>query len=303
MIDFTKEPYRAWLREGLIAAGIDLSQPAGLETAKAVRASLSAREPYSEDVADLRAAVIADVAELVAPMKPEVLATPARGWVGCVYGKGKVGKTTLAMMAPGAFCLDVEDGLGWIEGPSTRVETWEEYLRELKKFSTSAYKTAVIDTADMLEKHLWEHVMEENKLKSMKADWHSGYALAAQEWSRHLQCLRKCAAKQGKNFLFTAHQKITSVTNTEGEAYEQASIALHKDAAEQFFSQMDFCAHAHFAMVTRKNEAKDVLALTTGERMLNVGCETLSAMVGNRFGIIGKVPMNASFFKLLGRRN
>jgi hypothetical protein len=145
--------------------------------------------------------------------------------------------------------------------------------------------------------------MAENKLKSMKQDWHSGYALAAQEWVRILKRIRALAAKTGKNFLFTAHQRVLTVTNTEGESYEQSAINLHKDSAEHFFAQMDFCGHAHFEMVTRKNENKDVLAVTSGNRMINIGCETLSAMVGNRFGITGKVPMNVEFFKLLGRRN
>jgi hypothetical protein len=34
-----------------------------------------------------------------------------------------------------------------------------------------------------------------------------------------------------------------------------------------------------------------------------MGGDTLTAQVGNRFGITGKVPMNVEFFKLLGRRN
>jgi hypothetical protein len=137
----------------------------------------------------------------------------------------------------------------------------------------------------------------------MKADWHAGYALAAQEWCRFLQMIRGYAAKKNKNFLFTAHQKISTVTNTEGEAYEQASINLHKDSAEMFFSQMDFCAYAHFETITRKNENKDILGITSGKRMLNIGCDTLSAQVGNRFNIQGKVPMDANFYKLLGRKN
>lgn len=291
--------HREQFRTAILRAGIDPAISEMLPQAQAIRALITGSEiPASEREWDQRiSGAIAHLAE------QEARRTPTRGWVGCIYGKAKVGKSTLAMQAPGAVCCDVEDGLGWIDGEKWPCTDWKNFRGICDKFVESKYQTLVIDTADMLEKHLWEWVMVEHKLKSMVADWQLGYTLAAQEWVRELKIIRHYAATSKKNFLFTAHQNVIDITNTEGEAYEQATINLHKKSVEHFFAQMDFCAQAHFELVTRKNEAKDILGITSGNRLLNVGCETLSAMVGNRFGIMGKVPMDASFYKLLGRRN
>lgn len=295
--DHTDKQHSAELRAALERAGIHPENGGPeLEQAKAIRTLLiGSPMPETEKEWDQRiSGAIAHLAEQ---------AKTRRGWVGCIYGKAKVGKSTLAMQAPNPVCCDVEDGLGWIDGEKWPCSDWKSFKGVCDRFVESQYQTLVIDTADMLEKHLWEWIMHEHKLRSMAADWQAGYALAAQEWVRELKILRHYAATSKKNFLFTAHQNVIDITNTEGEAYEQATINLHKKSVEHFFAQMDFCAHAHFELVTRKNEAKDILGITSGKRLLNVGCETLSAMVGNRFGITGKVPMDASFFKLLGRKN
>jgi hypothetical protein len=304
MIDFTKEPYKTWLREGLIAAGIDLSQPAGLETAKAVRASLSAREPYSEDVADLRAAVIADVAIAVSAVKHEVSAMPSRGWVGCIYGPPKTGKSTLSMLAPMPVACDIEDGLGWIDGNKWDCPSWPAFLDCVKRFAAGEYRTLVVDTADVLEKKLWEYLCAKNKWAGIEGPGYGkGYAEALENWVSVLTLIRKIAKDSHKNFLFTAHSQVKTILNPEGESYDRNNIALHSKVSDYFFAQMDFVSFAHFDSKIRKNTGGDFVASTSGERLLSMGGDTLTAQVGNRFGITGKVPMNVEFFKLLGRRN
>ena len=274
-----------------------------LEQARAIRTLLiGSPMPMTEKEWDQR--ISGAIAHLAEQAKPErQLAPPGRGWVGCIYGGPKVGKTTLGMLAPGVVACDIEDGLGWIDGEKWDCDSWPKFQDLIRRFVESKHQTLLVDTADVLEKRLWEHLCHRNKWSGIESPgFGKGYAEALENWVSVMTQIR-AHSKKGKNFLFTAHSQVKTILNPDGESFDRNNINLHNKVSDYFFAQMDFVGYAHFDSRVRKNSGGDFVASTSGQRLISMGGDTLSAQVGNRFGIAGKVPMDASFYKLLGRRN
>jgi hypothetical protein len=157
----------------------------------------------------------------------------------------------------------------------------------------------VTDSVDILEKRLWLHLCQQNKWRTIESPgFQRGYNDAAETFYKVITRMKEIAESQGKNFLFIAHSAVKSVLSPESETYDRHGISLHKVLHETFFGQMDALFFAHFDTAVRKNAGGDIVAGTGGQRLLTVG-ESLSAVCGNRFGLSGTYPLDASIFQLM----
>jgi hypothetical protein len=256
----------------------------------------------------------AEVAKLVpAPVAPTPKPTPPKasagivirrgiqpsGWMICMYGQPGVGKSTLCTHAPSPIFCDVEAGINRIECASVATPSWQEVKRTREWFGAqSEFQTLVIDTADVLEKKMWQYLCATRKWKSIATPGYGqGYSDALEEWVLFLEAC-KDLVQRGKNIIFTAHSEVKTFLNPEGESYDRHNMKLHAKVSEHFFGQMDGVFFCHFDATMKKNSGGDMIALATGERLISCS-DTLTAQVKNRFGIVGKVPLDADFFGLL----
>jgi hypothetical protein len=223
-----------------------------------------------------------------------------RGWVVTVYGKAKTGKSTWAALAPRALIGDVENGIDNIDCASDPVPTWAAAQSLVEAFAHDPeFDTLVIDTADVLEKKLWEHLCRANKWRSIESpDYGKGYIQATEEWIKLINRMKEIALHKGKNFLFVAHSTVKQVLSPESDTYEQHEVNLNKKVQEHFFGQMDGLFFAHIDTSVRKNAGGDLVGTTSGQRLLTVG-GSVSALCGNRFGLTGTYPLDAEIFKLM----
>ncbi len=220
-----------------------------------------------------------------------------RGWVATIYGQPKVGKSSLAAHAPGALFADVEGGIDNLDCASVAVPTWDRMISLVHDFGRDAeFQTLVIDTADVLEKKLWEHLCKANKYKSIGAPaYGKGYDEALHEWTRFISLVKGITDTSGKNVLFLAHSNVKPVLSPDSETYDRHGINLHKNIQEHFFGQMDANFFMHFDLGVRKNAQGDFVASSSGQRMLTVG-ESATCLCGNRFGLSGTIPVDPQIF-------
>jgi hypothetical protein len=315
MIDFSKElkGYKfskglkddlLWLKEQLTDAGIFPHDPA---TCTKIKEELDERP--REEIANLIAKYsVPAVSKSEPPAQKQGGFQPAikrgikpSGWLITVYGPPGVGKSTFAAeCAPGPVVfIDVELGLERIECDSMPCTSWAEFERLVEWFNgQDYYKTLATDTADVLEKMLWKHICRVNKWKSIETPgFGRGYAEAMETWADMLGRM-KAQASKGKQYIFIAHSQVKTVLSPDGDSYDRHNIDLNTKSAGIFFSQMDAVLFAHQDLFIKQNASKDKIAAAVGERML--ACSDFgAAQVKNRFGLVGKVKMDSSFFSLL----
>ena len=113
----------------------------------------------------------------LALIKKETLRVPLRYFF---YGDNGVGKSTLAAAAPEPIWFDIEDGSAQLAvarypfraGDGGHVpRTYAEILAAIDDLATSphAFQTLVLDTADSLEKLIWQHLIERESQRRGRA--------------------------------------------------------------------------------------------------------------------------------------
>jgi hypothetical protein len=225
-----------------------------------------------------------------------------RGYMITVYGQPKVGKSTFCSYAKKPLFGDVEQGISHIDCQSVQIQTWEQFRKILGWFKEqNKVDTLIIDTADVLEKKLWNSLIKKNNWKSIESPgFGRGYKEALEEWVRSIDEMKEMLLKN-KNFIFTAHSQIKTIMSTEGENYDRHNINLHNTVAEYFFGQMDGVFFAYMDNFIMKNSSGDNISKTSGRRFLAVS-DFAMAQVGNRFGLTGKLEMNSKVFDLIEER-
>ena len=127
-------------------------------------------------------------------IEPTVISRDLKGKYILLYGKPKVGKTTLASRFPKNLLVAFEKGYNAIDGIMAQdVSKWADFklvLRQLEKpEAQEKFDTITIDTATIAYEKCEQFICAQNGVQSI-ADipWGQGYAKTKQEFEN---CLRK----------------------------------------------------------------------------------------------------------------
>lgn len=124
-----------------------------------------------------------------APTEPSISASRLRT---LIYGRPKVGKSTLAAQFPRALFLDCEGGLAALRVYRAPVGSWRDFLDLCNAIVTTEhrYETLVVDTVDALYQRCVESVCARLQIAhESEADYGKAYSMIASEFSRVLQKL------------------------------------------------------------------------------------------------------------------
>jgi len=109
-----------------------------------------------------------------------------------LYGKPKIGKSTLASQFPGALFLPTEPGLNHLEvfqapADGGGIKSWAHFCEIMSEVSKGGhpFKTLIIDTIDNLHKMCAEHVCRARQVEYAGDMPHAkGWALVSNEFER-----------------------------------------------------------------------------------------------------------------------
>jgi hypothetical protein len=159
----------------------------------------------------------------------------ALSWI--IYGKPKVGKTTLACQFPAPLLIDIEGGTSFMQVPQFPLKSLAaegkkplDLLRSLYtelKANPGTYQTVIIDTADELFKVI-AAPHKQNGVIPLKA-----YQIIYEQFTGILESYKAL----GIDVVMTAHEK--QITDEDGGGIIQTTIALPGQLADNTGGRVD----------------------------------------------------------------
>ena len=218
-----------------------------------------------------------------------------------IYGSEGIGKSTLGANAPKPIFVSTEDGLDQIACDSFPLAT--TFTDAIGHFNALAnekhgYGTVVLDSADWLERLIWDQVCKDFGVKNIeKADggFHKGYAHALTYWRQLIDVLSRLRSEKGMISIILAHAKVETFTDPESTAFDRFSPRLHKYATAYLCEWCDAILLATREFSAAKGEKSG------GGRILR--CTPSAVGVAkNRYGFPDVLPLdwNAIYERMIG---
>lgn len=224
-----------------------------------------------------------------------------------VYGQEKIGKSTFAASAPKPIILDIERGLGEIDCERVECETYQDVYESLNWLTTKSheYETVVIDSADWLEKRLWDGVSAAHNVKGIElvlGGYGKGFTVAI-DWWRPLLSMLDVLRHKGVGSIFLAHCEVKKFEDPESPPYDRYGPRLNK------FANALLCEWADAVLfATRKirvstedtgfNKTRSTavaLGRDGGDRILRcIGGP--ACIAGNRYGLPDEIKLDWNEF-------
>lgn len=222
-----------------------------------------------------------------------------------IYGSEGVGKSSYAAGAPNAIFIQTEDGLGEIDCRKFPLaNSLSEVIAELTALRDEAHEflTVVIDSADWLERIIFDEVCREFGVRSIeKADggYGKGYTHALTHWRKVINLLQELRDKRGMMVILVAHAKVERFEDPENAAYDRYTPRLHKHAASLIAEWVDAVLFANKKFRVSKGSSDRAIAAPIGadggERVIQtVGSPACIAK--NRYGLPSEIPLSWQAF-------
>ena len=225
-----------------------------------------------------------------------------------IYGQEKIGKSTFAANAPRPIILDIEKGLGEIDCERVECETYQDVYESLDWLASNEhpYETVVIDSADWLEKRLWDGVSAAHKVKSIElvlGGYGKGFTVAV-DWWRPLLSILDTLRLKGIGSIFLAHCEVKKFEDPESPPYDQFGPRLHKYARALLTEWADAVMFATRKIRVQTEEGGFGKSRSTavpvgreegGDRILRtVGGP--ACIAGNRYGLPDEIKLDWNEF-------
>jgi hypothetical protein len=106
-----------------------------------------------------------------------------------------------------------------------------EALRHIYTEGPGDYQTLVIDTVDMLEAHLVQHVCAKHGWDNIeKPSYGKGYVACDDEWRRFIRAITAIRDKHGMTIVLVAHATIERIEDPRAPTFTSYAPRLHKRA-------------------------------------------------------------------------
>ncbi|MEI8246822.1 MAG: ATP-binding protein [Lentisphaerota bacterium] len=221
-----------------------------------------------------------------------------------VYGPEGIGKSTFGASAPNPIFIQIEDGLSQIDCHRfPKAEKLDDVDTQLNLLLSEEheYQTLVIDSADWLEKLIFEWVCARFGVSVVeKADggWGNGYKQALNIWSELLKKLDTLRTRKGMAIVFLAHSDTRTVKDPESQAYDQFTPRLQKLAAAMITEWVDAIFFATRKMRVEKDGDRMIarpIGANGGERVMRtVG--SASCVAKSRYSMPDELPLSWDSF-------
>jgi len=149
------------------------------------------------------------------PAKKSVIEKDLFKYVTLIYGREKIGKTSLAAQFPDAVFLMFEPGAKSLEIYRIDINSWTDFLDALKLLKESdRFKTVVIDTVDLAFKYCADYICKKLCITHpADEDWGKAYGLIRDEFAKQLSIL----SKLDRGLILISHSEDREIKRIKGE--------------------------------------------------------------------------------------
>jgi hypothetical protein len=226
-----------------------------------------------------------------------------------IYGNEGIGKSLFSASAPSPVFIQTEDGLGEIDCakfPLARSTSDVQDALAALRDEPHDFQTVVIDSADWLERLIWDQVCAEFGVRNIeKADggFGKGYVHALTHWRKTVGILDELRNQRGMIVILIAHSKVERFEDPENASYDRYTPRLHKHAAALLSEWVDAVLFATRRFRVQKESTgfsgergiASPVGADGGERILRtVGSPACIAK--NRFNMPSEIPLSWTAF-------
>lgn len=226
-----------------------------------------------------------------------------------LYGTHGIGKTTVAARLPECIFVQTEDGMAGVEADRFPIaRDLDAVLASLRSLyaSSHTYQTVVIDSADWLERLIWQEVCSEKGKDNIEdIPYGKGYTFALDYWRRVLRGLDALRETKRMGVVLLAHSAITRFESPETDAYDRFSPRLHKSASalvQEWCDEVLFATYRVRTRTTGEGFNRRTKAIGDGERVLHT-CERPSHVAKNRLSLPCELAFDADTFRSIALGN
>ncbi len=200
-----------------------------------------------------------------------------------VYGREKIGKSTLFSQFPDCYFISTEPGTKGLEIYETQVENWDELKQVVKLLKlTNKYPSVCIDTVDRAYDMCLDYVCRELNIdypgedEAGKEDFGKSWKAVKKEFMAVIHEI----IRTGRGVGFTSHATETEIKTKSGERYTRIFPSMGKQARTAIEALVDFFFYADYM----RDENGDTVRV-----LITQGDETVWA--GSRQGIAEMPPI------------
>jgi hypothetical protein len=229
-----------------------------------------------------------------------------------IYGQEGIGKSTIGSCAPNPIFIQTEDGLGEIDCQKFPLaKSVKDVVLALTALRDEQhnFQTVVIDSADWLERLIFDEVCRDFGVKSIeKADggYGRGYVHALTHWRKIVSLLQELRDKRNMIVIIIAHSKVERFEDPENAAYDRYTPRLHKHAASLLCEWADAVLFAcKKVRITKDSSDRSIAApigAAGGDRILRT-IGSPACIAKNRYNMPQELPLvwDALFLALTGK--
>lgn len=236
-----------------------------------------------------------------------------------IAAQEKMGKTTFCANAPGALLVPLEVGYAGVNVQKTpMLQNLDDVRSLLAEITLSAqqgkfpYKTLILDSATALERHVHDYVLrldptykpgasKTTTMESAHGGYGKGYNIANGVFEDLLKQFDQLAVYGGINILLTCHVFSSKIVDPTSGEYDSWDLLMHspknsktygkREMITQWADVIGFMYEPIYITGGEKGSMSRGVSQNKG-RVMAVS-RTPSYTAGNRFGMVGEIPINA----------
>ena len=192
---------------------------------------------------------------------PEDKSTPSnslQNYSILIYGKKKIGKSSLAAQFPKTLFLMCEPGGKALELFQVPVKNWRDFEGYVDLFiADPRFDTAVVDTADYSYEYCMEYVCQKLVIDHPSdEEYGKGWNAVKKEYTRVVNKL----LHSGKGVIFISHSKDEEIKTRRNDSYHKVTSSMSKQAKDvlegliDIWVSYDYDGKRRFLMVQGNDE-------------------------------------------------
>jgi hypothetical protein len=222
-----------------------------------------------------------------------------------IYGREKIGKTTLASEFPNPVFIQTEDGGGNLDFPTFSDKPFTTLAEVNDALDVLAQEdhdrlTLVFDSVTHLEPLIWAATCERCGFLSMtrggdgKSNYGAGFNEADAEWQAFFRDIAWLRDNKGMTVILIGHEDVEKVDEASSDTYGRYNLRLHKRAGAILREKVDVLGYMAPIVIVTKEKAgfkEAVKAKGSGQMAVNLTPRP-GFQAGNRFDMPSQVLIN-----------